>query len=218
MLSGTLTEVRERPFPFWLKPGFPVSFLENAKFQSNMGENIVYFAAGFKLYDITRTKSRTDAWFDLVERSRSLMRRTTFSKKTMEWLCFALQEASKDKEKHMRRWKLKEQQVGFFNTMDGKPTLADVRRWSVSTWKNAFAVNTYDKGNNFFLFGFPTKHMAEHVLQGEWRWKKEKIPLEWWHLSFGCCSDRQERRYVDLIHGFTSAFQQHTQCNATCGV
>lgn len=24
----------------------------------------VYFAAGIKLYDITRTKSRTDVWFD----------------------------------------------------------------------------------------------------------------------------------------------------------
>lgn len=84
---------------------------------------------------------------------------------------------------------------GLFQTMDGEPTLPDILKWSVSPWKNTFAVNTNDKGNNLFLFEILTKQMAEHVPQGEWRRKKkEKIPLEWWHPSFGCRSDRQERR------------------------
>ncbi|WMV59318.1 hypothetical protein MTR67_052703 [Solanum verrucosum] len=34
------------------------------------------------------------------------MRRTTFSRKTMEWLVFVLRVASKDSGPHIRRWKL----------------------------------------------------------------------------------------------------------------
>lgn len=32
----------------------------------------------------------------------------------------------------------------------------------------------YEMADTLFLFEFPTKHMAEHVLQGEWSWKKIK--------------------------------------------
>lgn len=67
-----------------------------------MGENGMYFAVGL------------DLWYDWVERSRNLMRRKTFNKKTMVWICYFLQEASRDKEAQMRIWKLKEQCALFF--------------------------------------------------------------------------------------------------------
>lgn len=79
-----------------------------------MGLDRIYFALGFKSYDITRLISRAEVWFEWVERSRNLMRRTTFSRKTMEWLCFVLQEASRDADHYVRRWKLKEEQSNFF--------------------------------------------------------------------------------------------------------
>ncbi|KAG5594729.1 hypothetical protein H5410_035961 [Solanum commersonii] len=52
--------------------------------QNNMGEYRIYFAVGFKSSDLTRLTTRIETWFEWVERSRNLMLRNTFNKKTME--------------------------------------------------------------------------------------------------------------------------------------
>ncbi|OIT07264.1 hypothetical protein A4A49_54874 [Nicotiana attenuata] len=87
--------------------------------------------------------------------------------------------------------------VGSFDVgLAEKPTLTDIRRWSVSSWKNAFGIDVYEMGESRFLFQFPNKHMAEHILQGEWRWKQAKILLEWWSPTAGCCSFQKKREWT----------------------
>uniref|UniRef100_A0A0V0GV07 Putative ovule protein n=1 Tax=Solanum chacoense TaxID=4108 RepID=A0A0V0GV07_SOLCH len=45
---------------------------------------------------------------DWVERGPNMMTRMIISQKTMEWLFYALKEASKGQENSVRRWKLKD--------------------------------------------------------------------------------------------------------------
>ncbi|XP_075097622.1 uncharacterized protein LOC107798738 isoform X2 [Nicotiana tabacum] len=48
------------------------------------------------------------------ERGHNLIRRTLFSQNTMEWLCYAISEASKVKGNSVRRWKLQDHFTKFF--------------------------------------------------------------------------------------------------------
>lgn len=79
-----------------------------------MGENRIYFAVGFKSYDITKFAARSGMGLEWVERSWNLMHRTTFNKKTMEWIVFMLREASRDNGTNTRRWKMNEQFADYF--------------------------------------------------------------------------------------------------------
>ncbi|OIT04432.1 hypothetical protein A4A49_65172, partial [Nicotiana attenuata] len=74
-----------------------------------MKENIIYFAVGFKSYEIERYTSSAEEWFEWTERGRNLIRRTTFSRKMMMWLCDNLKEASRVKGNYVKRWKSKDQ-------------------------------------------------------------------------------------------------------------
>lgn len=67
-----------------------------------------------------------------------------------------------------------------------KPTLADVRRWSSTMWKNIFEVNIYEMSEDGFLFEFPNRHMAKQIIQGQWRGKKIVFKLDWWSPTTGC--------------------------------
>lgn len=40
-------------------------------------------------------------------------------------------------------------------------------------------------GDNRFLFEFASKTVAEHVLRGEWFWKRHKFKLQWWSPMAG---------------------------------
>ncbi|KAG5579153.1 hypothetical protein H5410_049780 [Solanum commersonii] len=79
-----------------------------------MGENRIYFNAGFKSFDITRWQCSRSVVFEWVERSRKMMHRSTMSSKCMDWICFTLKEASHDKGKNPRKWKFTEQGTEHF--------------------------------------------------------------------------------------------------------
>ncbi|CAN4097249.1 unnamed protein product [Withania somnifera] len=81
-----------------------------------MMEKIIYFNVGFKSFDVTRWSSGSNHWFDWVERSKNRMRRITLGKKTMEWLCYILEEASSDQKNSVRRWRTKDQGEDFYGT------------------------------------------------------------------------------------------------------
>ncbi|WMV13602.1 hypothetical protein MTR67_006987 [Solanum verrucosum] len=81
-----------------------------------MGENRIYFNAGFKSFDITRWSSDGSVWYEWVERSQRMMRRSTVSSKVMEWICFLLREASTDQKKSVRRWTFADRKEEYFCT------------------------------------------------------------------------------------------------------
>ncbi|WMV34480.1 hypothetical protein MTR67_027865 [Solanum verrucosum] len=70
-----------------------------------MGSDIIYFAVGFKSFDITRKISRAEIWYEWVERGRNMMTWASFSQKTMEWIVHLLKEASKTNGNSVKRWK-----------------------------------------------------------------------------------------------------------------
>lgn len=75
---------------------------------SSMKENIIYFAMGFKSYEIERRPTINEDWIEWTERGIDFIRRITFNKKTMLWLCGNLKEASKERQ-IVKRWKSKDQ-------------------------------------------------------------------------------------------------------------
>lgn len=68
-------------------------------------ENTIYFAVGFKSYDLEMISGTTGVWYEWTERSRRTVTRTSFNKRSMEWIVQVLKEASKTKGNVVRRWK-----------------------------------------------------------------------------------------------------------------
>ncbi|KAH0708623.1 hypothetical protein KY284_010050 [Solanum tuberosum] len=68
-------------------------------------EDCIYFAIGFKSYDIERINGTTGEWYKWTERRRKTITRTSFSKKSMIWITQVMREASKAKGNLVRRWK-----------------------------------------------------------------------------------------------------------------
>lgn len=75
---------------------------------------MIFFAMGFKSFDVARDVSRAETWYDWTERGRRMMSRASFSQKTMEWICSILKEASKVKGNVVRRWKRQEHVSNVF--------------------------------------------------------------------------------------------------------
>lgn len=77
--------------------------------------------------------------------------------------------------------------MGKFNA---DATLTEVQKWSYNTWKQAYGLNVYEMGNNFFLFEFKCIHLAEQVMEGIWEWKKNPVKLIWWNLLVATVEER----------------------------
>lgn len=71
-------------------------------------ENVTYYNAGFKSYEIVRCNYETESWFEWIDCSRNLMRRVKVSFKVLRWLVETFIEASKIQENAVKRWKMKE--------------------------------------------------------------------------------------------------------------
>jgi len=87
--------------------------------------------------------------------------------------------------------------VGKFQCQaDETPSLNDVRRWACNSWKLAIQVKVYAMNDGYFMFELPSKVAAEHVLTGQWIWRKMKLGLEWWKPTIGCWPAEIRRDWV----------------------
>lgn len=77
-------------------------------------EDCIYFALGFKSFDIERIIGTSGDWYEWTERSRKAITRTSFSKKSMDRIVQVLWEASKGKGEVVSRWKRTEPLAEIF--------------------------------------------------------------------------------------------------------
>lgn len=68
-------------------------------------ENIIYFAIGFKSFDIERITGNAGLWYEWTKRSRKAITRARFNKGSMEWIVKVLKEASQTKGNSVHRWR-----------------------------------------------------------------------------------------------------------------
>lgn len=80
-------------------------------------EDIIFYNAGFKSYDIMRCKDEVGIWFERVERSRNLMRRVKVSIKVLKWLVAVFIEASKVQGRTIKMWNMKDHFGEFYCTL-----------------------------------------------------------------------------------------------------
>lgn len=73
-----------------------------------MEEHTIYFAWGFKSFDVSKTPGTQGDLYEWTERSRNYITRTNFTKRTMIWLIQRLKEASLVKGNSVRRWRRRE--------------------------------------------------------------------------------------------------------------
>ncbi|WMV47888.1 hypothetical protein MTR67_041273 [Solanum verrucosum] len=82
-----------------------------------MGENTIFYNAGFKSYEITRCKEGAETWYEWTERSRKLVRRGKISIKVLRWLISVFIEASEVQGDSVKRWKVKNLYSDLFCTL-----------------------------------------------------------------------------------------------------
>ncbi|KAG5585910.1 hypothetical protein H5410_046344 [Solanum commersonii] len=84
----------------------------------------------------------------------------------------------------------------FMASNQETPTLNDIRRWVCNVWNSSHGINIYVMNDSLFLFELPSRKEAEHVIKGEWRWKKSKLVLDWWSPTVGCWLEEEIRSWV----------------------
>ncbi|KAG5579480.1 hypothetical protein H5410_050107 [Solanum commersonii] len=130
-----------------------------------IGEDVIFYNAGFKSYDITRCKDEVGKWFEWVERSRKLMRGVKVSIKVLKWVVAVFIEASKV---HRRKISMPAHR---------NPGLSDVRRWACNSWKLAIQVKVYAMND-----GCGVKLRSMIRLSEERRERKEKGKYPKWSI------------------------------------
>lgn len=79
-----------------------------------MEEDRIHHHAGFKSYDILRSSSKSETWFEWTEHNRNLMRKVTLSPKVMKWLVQVFIAASREQRMSLRRRKTRDHFAEFF--------------------------------------------------------------------------------------------------------
>ncbi|CAN4120028.1 unnamed protein product [Withania somnifera] len=79
-----------------------------------MGEERIFYHAGFKSFIIVKTTSKSETWFEWTVRSRNLMRKVTLSLKVMKWLAHVFNDASKEQRMSTKRWKTRDLFAEFY--------------------------------------------------------------------------------------------------------
>lgn len=93
---------------------------------------------------------------------------------------------------------LKRSLVGEFNAF---VVLSEVRRWASSLWKQAYDLNIYEIGNGIFFFEFDLKMIVDHVMEGDWHWRKTPISLQWWNPLSGTIErkNRSDTTWIKIV-------------------
>ncbi|KAF3626128.1 hypothetical protein FXO37_30499 [Capsicum annuum] len=86
--------------------------------------------------------------------------------------------------------------AGFQSMAHELPHLNEVRSWACNMWKTGGGVDVFAMNDGIFLFDLPSKKIVEHVLNGTWFWKKNKLVLEWWNPTTGCWPTEITRDWV----------------------
>lgn len=77
----------------------------------------MFFVAGFKTYEITRTSSGAETWFEWVERSKNLGRQVTICLNFIRWIVYVFNMALKEQLLTVKRCNKKDHFAVFFCTL-----------------------------------------------------------------------------------------------------
>ncbi|KAH0672645.1 hypothetical protein KY284_023732 [Solanum tuberosum] len=89
--------------------------------------------------------------------------------------------------------------VGSLSEEISNVHLAEIRRWANSSWKHHHGIYIYEMGRNQFLFEFPNKTAADHVVKGEWFWKSHKFHLDWWTPCSNSIKESLKEVWIRLV-------------------
>ncbi|KAF3666764.1 hypothetical protein FXO37_10355 [Capsicum annuum] len=172
-------------------------------------EDRIYYYACFKSFEIAKTASKFEIWFEWTEHSRNLMRKVTLSLKVMKWLVHLFNDASKEQRMSTKRWKTRDLFAEFYNLRYNEhacheiPTLNAARRWVSSLWNTTLGTNVYVLNDSQFLFELPTRKDAERVLKGDacggWIEKEEEMILQIICAEHESKSRVMEKQYLEIL-------------------
>ncbi|KAG5593186.1 hypothetical protein H5410_043700 [Solanum commersonii] len=82
-----------------------------------------------------------------------------------------------------------------------------IRGWSNRLWKQTHSLNIYEMGNDFFLFEFALKVIAEqvfskHIFGHFWgRFRNNPVILQWWNPTIGmrCGRSKENSTWVKIV-------------------
>ncbi|KAF3616310.1 hypothetical protein FXO37_35135 [Capsicum annuum] len=90
--------------------------------------------------------------------------------------------------------------VGSLSEDISEVYLSEIRRWANNSWKQQHGINIYEMGgHNQFLFEFPSKVAADHIMKGEWIWKSHKFYFDWWLPTSNSVAESSNKVWIRLV-------------------